>query len=650
VPGWDEADLGWTKDDAIWAGDPANWPDDAAAWPGGVELLSDDEPPTPEAILIAFDPDIGPPSASDSWPTPDDPADSANAQGAEPADPAERVPEAFAAGFTHRDVPRWGDKYVSPSQTGFAAGGHADTMPPGPVLARLAEDIWADGLAALNDDELIGVMSAARRLAARYAALEFAAVAELDRRRTAAVPDAADPRAAAHTSEELAAALVLTGRGADTLLDLSIGLARLPAVLAAQADGLIDRSRAVIFVDELAGLGDRDAVSVAATILPKAPDLTTSRLRVALRRAVLAFDPAAARRRRERAAARARVEAWDEHSGNSALAGRELSPAQVIAADRHITALARALKAAGAPGDFDHLRAAVFLALLCGRSPESLLPMPTCQPRPADPASAAPAAGLGFAWPTGPRGTVHLTMPLLAWAGMSDAPGMVNGLAAVDAFTCRDIATGLASQAATRWCLTITDADGRAIGHACTTAPPSATPPRSGGPATGPPGPGGPAGPGDSAGPAPPCTGPPDSGPPGSGPSDSGPPGGGLGGVVDWLAGLRIQWLETEDCAHPRESPGYRPGVRLRHLVMVRNPTCTAPGCRRPAQACDLDHTIPYEQGGRTCECDLGPLCRRHHRAKQAAGWLLEQVRPGVFTWTLPHGRSYTTRAEPYPL
>lgn len=119
---------------------------------------------------------------------------------------------------------------------------------------------------------------------------------------------------------------------------------------------------------------------------------------------------------------------------------------------------------------------------------------------------------------------------------------------------------------------------------------------------------------------------------------------------MDWLAGLRIQWLETDDCAHLRESSSYRPGVRLRHLVMVRNPTCTAPGCRRPAQACDLDHTIPYEQGGRTCECDLGPLCRRHHRAKQAAGWHLEQVRPGVFTWTLPHGRSYTTRAEPYPL
>jgi len=79
-PMWDEHALGWTKDDAIWAGDPANWPDDSAAWPDGVELLSDDEPPTPEAILIAFDPDIAPPSPSDSWlPGPDELAESAAA-------------------------------------------------------------------------------------------------------------------------------------------------------------------------------------------------------------------------------------------------------------------------------------------------------------------------------------------------------------------------------------------------------------------------------------------------------------------------------------------------------------------------------------------------------------------------------------------
>lgn len=45
-----------------------------------------------------------------------------------------------------------------------------------------------------------------------------------------------------------------------------------------------------------------------------------------------------------------------------------------------------------------------------------------------------------------------------------------------------------------------------------------------------------------------------------------------------------------------------------------------------------------------------GPLCRRHHQAKQADGWRLEQPEPGVLAWTLPHGRTYTVTPEPYPV
>ena len=62
-----------------------------------------------------------------------------------------------------------------------------------------------------------------------------------------------------------------------------------------------------------------------------------------------------------------------------------------------------------------------------------------------------------------------------------------------------------------------------------------------------------------------------------------------------------------------------------------------------PAAVCDNDHTVPFDQGGRTCECNLGPLCRRHHRVKQARGWRLEQPVPGVFAWTTPSGRIYIT-------
>jgi hypothetical protein len=46
----------------------------------------------------------------------------------------------------------------------------------------------------------------------------------------------------------------------------------------------------------------------------------------------------------------------------------------------------------------------------------------------------------------------------------------------------------------------------------------------------------------------------------------------------------------------------------------------------------------------------LAPLCRRHHRTKQAQGWRLEQLRPGELTWTAPHGRRYVTTGDTYPI
>jgi hypothetical protein len=85
-------------------------------------------------------------------------------------------------------------------------------------------------------------------------------------------------------------------------------------------------------------------------------------------------------------------------------------------------------------------------------------------------------------------------------------------------------------------------------------------------------------------------------------------------------------------------------------LITIRQPTCSFPGCRRPAVRCDEDHTHPYDQGGRTCECNLAPLCRRHHRAKQAPGWHLAQDHPGIMTWRLPSGRTYQTAGDPYPV
>ena len=94
--------------------------------------------------------------------------------------------------------------------------------------------------------------------------------------------------------------------------------------------------------------------------------------------------------------------------------------------------------------------------------------------------------------------------------------------------------------------------------------------------------------------------------PPRAGPRD-GPP---ATGPPDWLRNLTFTTLQTRDCTHPRESRGYQPSPALRHLIEIRNPACTAPGCRRAATRCDLDHVTPYHHGGRTCECNLAPASK----------------------------------------
>ena len=252
----------------------------------------------------------------------------------------------------------------------------------------------------------------------------------------------------------------------------------------------------------------------------------------------------------------------------------------------------------------------MFTALLAGRDPGTLLPAPDphrlVQP-PGDGAGCAADArpgGLGAL-----TGSVHLTMPVSAWLDLTDAPGEAAALGPLDAWTCRDLAARLtAGGPGTRWCLTLTRPDGTAAAHACARGSPSGNPPA------------------------------------------RGSPGGPHAGRRQWLAGLAFSWLEAATCAHPRQTAAYRPGHHLRELVKIRHRTCGFPGCRRPARSCDDDHTVPYEQGGRTCECNLAPLCRRHHQAKQAPGWNLAQPEPGLLIWTTPHGRSYTTRPCIYPV
>jgi hypothetical protein len=99
-----------------------------------------------------------------------------------------------------------------------------------------------------------------------------------------------------------------------------------------------------------------------------------------------------------------------------------------------------------------------------------------------------------------------------------------------------------------------------------------------------------------------------------------------------------------DGCAHTDATTSYQPTTRLRDYITARDLTCRFPTCRQPIWRCDLDHTTPFDQGGRTCSCNLGGLCRFHHQLKGQASWHLQQATPGTFTWTTPTGRRYTTQ------
>jgi hypothetical protein len=98
---------------------------------------------------------------------------------------------------------------------------------------------------------------------------------------------------------------------------------------------------------------------------------------------------------------------------------------------------------------------------------------------------------------------------------------------------------------------------------------------------------------------------------------------------------------------------GYVPSAGLARLVRAREQHCRFPGCRQPAERCDLDHAVPWPAGP-TDASNLGPLCRRHHTLKTHTPWaLLPSVdAPGSdgssagWRWRTPAGFTITDRPE----
>ena len=92
----------------------------------------------------------------------------------------------------------------------------------------------------------------------------------------------------------------------------------------------------------------------------------------------------------------------------------------------------------------------------------------------------------------------------------------------------------------------------------------------------------------------------------------------------------------------------YKPSQQLTEFTIDRFRVCDAPNCNRPARTCDLDHAIPFSQGGTTTRGNVAPECGRDHPSRHDGGWTLRRDPEGTATWTSPRGHTYHTAAWDY--
>lgn len=78
----------------------------------------------------------------------------------------------------------------------------------------------------------------------------------------------------------------------------------------------------------------------------------------------------------------------------------------------------------------------------------------------------------------------------------------------------------------------------------------------------------------------------------------------------------RVTSLRDMDEAEWALTAAYEPTPEIRLFVKGKFTTCSVPGCCVEVQKCQLDHIIPWKQGGPTTPWNLHPLCVFHHNQK----------------------------------
>jgi hypothetical protein len=525
----------------------------------------------------------------------------------------------------------------------------ADVLRPGPVLAALTAQAVASA-GSLTDNELVGALQAAQRTANHAAYQQIVVIAEFARRRQAEFEVAKVRRVPVgcrdgeFPGEELAMELVITRGDVGARIDAAADLTtRLPRTLAAMEAGAIDLPRACTIAFHTHGMTHEDAAYADEVLAAAAPGKRHDQLARKAAALELKLAPDAVAARKTIAKQDQRVEARREESGNASLSGRELDTADVIASKAHIDAIALKLRDAGIDGNLGRLRALALTDLTQGRNPLDRIkphratdqsgpapgpangPTGNASDTAADPTADAckPGSGeasdpLSYSGPAHPGESaplpalINLLIPAGTLLGWGTAPGEAAGWGLLDAEETRALVQAAARHPRTRWCATLVGPDGTAIAHGCATGrhPPPHAP---------------------------------------NVPRTSDAPN--QAQLLDLLQRLNVTFepLARDTCDHQSAESRYVPGRKLRHLVRARNQLCTAPACNAQALYCDLDHTVPHPDGP-TCQCNLNPKCRRHHRTKQAPGWNVSQPAPDTAVWTTPSGRTHSTTPTEYAL
>jgi hypothetical protein len=473
---------------------------------------------------------------------------------------------------------------------------------------------------------------------------------------------------------------------------------RLPSVSAGLRAGLITKEQ-VRHIHRFTSCLDDEKAGEADTILAEAaPDLSDNAVSYRARKVCYTLDPELFDRMREEGARKhQRLDVGQEDSGNAKVAMREMTVADAAAIKAAVDAEAARMKNAGLDAPLRQIRFWIVRDRALGLDPwDRLAPVPepppgevpddgpldgdaaVGDPGPADGPGVdagvpdGPSAGTddsvpawddadeaGFPVDDGYRddedaggyedpgddgedegrpggkpasggrsaaplpGLINLVITDKSLFGWSDQLGEAGGWGLVSPAQMRELLQGASLHPRTRWCVTLVDDKGEAVAHGCArgrhpwTAPDSAATLDSATATAG----------------------------------ADGPSAQQRSSLYDLLRDLDVtlEPIARGTCDHRHDEQQYIPSRKLKHLVRARSATCPAPGCEAHALYNETDHTEEWP-AGKTDECNLSVPCARHHHAKHAPGWDLEQPEPGVLIWRTPSGRSFISRPTRYDI